>query len=108
MSEAETEQRRRIIAAAIRFRGSMYLGTSHAEIRHRIAERQKLPGGQGEVEGPHGFVTDKRVFLPRTLALLFAVETKQVHPSSNSAEDGQLYSDDLRPLLKRTPIARKK
>lgn len=100
----------RIISAAILYDGSIYLDTAHRHIRKRIARIHQIDDPY-TVEGTEGFVTDKRVFLRRTIALAFGLAAKIIPLNSDSIKRGELSSDDIRPILKRRgrrPIAQKK
>ncbi len=90
----------RIIAAAIRYDGSLYLDTAHRHIRKRIARQYGIED-PFQVEGIEGFVTDKRVFLGRALALKFGLAAKIIPLNSDSIKRGELSSEDVRPILKR-------
>lgn len=90
----------RIISAAIRYDGSLFLDTAHRHIRKRIARLYGIKDPY-TVEGTDGFVTDKRIFLGRALALKFGMAAKIIPLNSDSIKRGELSSDDVRPILKR-------
>jgi len=83
----------RIKSAAIRHKGQIYTGTSHAEIGLKMIDdgvcKPPFPGGDDQ-----GFVTECGEYVRREPALAIAIYAGQVQPGNHTHRE-KLFSEDL-------------
>lgn len=96
MDLIKKELKNKIVAAAIKINGKLYLGARH---HHAIW----AAGCQGETagaiaKGKQGFVTADGTFLTRNQACLLAIKTNQLRTTAKAPKDPEnsvIFSEDL-------------